>query len=447
MVRVRGSGARSVAALHARLCASRRRCASWTCTGTRRGRSSSRAACARWRSWTEVRPRAPCAADSVLSCSLHPGKAQHAMHCCARARARQAHPLAAAVSRLPPAAPCVGRLRRGRRQTTSSRAARTAPCASSTYARRRATAAATTPTARRSSVRGLSCAPGRGWGAAQMARPCAAAWRLMGPEMYTGMSALQPPSPTIARGMALHKMIRAATIALGGDGWLGFMGNEFGHPEWIDFPRRAAACPCAAGAAPAAPARCSARAPHQRRSHPAPGHCPPLRRACVARSQAAVAGPEGGAAMRANPDPNVGRATSGATSTAGASGAWRTRTTCATASSTLGTPRCSAWTPRTASWARRTRSCRTPARMSRRARAPPAARPRPCPRPRPRPCVATPAGRAHLPAAPPGRLRAGSAARPVARRRLSSGPTCKHLQAHECSACNNTVCLCMRRPG
>ena len=66
-----------------------------------------------------------------------------------------------------------------------------------------------------------------------------AAWRLMGPEMYTGMSAVQPASPTIARGMAYHKMIRAATIALGGDGWLSFMGNEFGHPEWIDFPRRA----------------------------------------------------------------------------------------------------------------------------------------------------------------------------------------------------------------
>ena len=66
-----------------------------------------------------------------------------------------------------------------------------------------------------------------------------AAWRLMGPEMYMGMSTLQPPSPTIARGMAYHKMIRAATLALGGDGWLSFMGNEFGHPEWIDFPRRA----------------------------------------------------------------------------------------------------------------------------------------------------------------------------------------------------------------
>ena len=37
--------------------------------------------------------------------------------------------------------------------------------------------------------------------------------------------------------MALHKMIRLITFALGGEGYLNFMGNEFGHPEWIDFPR------------------------------------------------------------------------------------------------------------------------------------------------------------------------------------------------------------------
>ncbi|CAK0744688.1 1,4-alpha-glucan-branching enzyme, chloroplastic/amyloplastic [Coccomyxa viridis] len=63
------------------------------------------------------------------------------------------------------------------------------------------------------------------------------AWRLMGPEMYTGMSALQPENPIIARGTSLHKLVRTLTMALGGEGWLGFMGNEFGHPEWIDFPR------------------------------------------------------------------------------------------------------------------------------------------------------------------------------------------------------------------
>src|SRR5205807_2121023 len=40
-----------------------------------------------------------------------------------------------------------------------------------------------------------------------------------------------------ARGVALHKMIRLITFALGGEAYLNFMGNEFGHPEWIDFPR------------------------------------------------------------------------------------------------------------------------------------------------------------------------------------------------------------------
>jgi hypothetical protein len=55
--------------------------------------------------------------------------------------------------------------------------------------------------------------------------------------MYDGMSALTPPSPVVARGITLHKMIRLITIAIGGEGWLSFMGNEFGHPEWIDFPR------------------------------------------------------------------------------------------------------------------------------------------------------------------------------------------------------------------
>lgn len=42
---------------------------------------------------------------------------------------------------------------------------------------------------------------------------------------------------TIERGVALHKMIRLLTLALGGESYLNFMGNEFGHPEWIDFPR------------------------------------------------------------------------------------------------------------------------------------------------------------------------------------------------------------------
>ncbi|MBR5894276.1 MAG: alpha amylase C-terminal domain-containing protein [Akkermansia sp.] len=62
------------------------------------------------------------------------------------------------------------------------------------------------------------------------------AFRLMDAEMYTHMSC-EMPSLIIDRGMALHKMIRLATLAAGGEGWLNFMGNEFGHPEWIDFPR------------------------------------------------------------------------------------------------------------------------------------------------------------------------------------------------------------------
>jgi 1,4-alpha-glucan branching enzyme len=41
----------------------------------------------------------------------------------------------------------------------------------------------------------------------------------------------------VDRGIALHKMIRLVTIATAGNGYLNFMGNEFGHPEWIDFPR------------------------------------------------------------------------------------------------------------------------------------------------------------------------------------------------------------------
>jgi 1,4-alpha-glucan branching enzyme len=45
------------------------------------------------------------------------------------------------------------------------------------------------------------------------------------------------PNLTIDRGMALHKMIRLITFSLGGEAYLTFMGNEFGHPEWVDFPR------------------------------------------------------------------------------------------------------------------------------------------------------------------------------------------------------------------
>ncbi len=61
-------------------------------------------------------------------------------------------------------------------------------------------------------------------------------FRLCDAEMYTHMSK-STPSIVIDRGVALHKMIRLITSTLAGEGYLNFMGNEFGHPEWIDFPR------------------------------------------------------------------------------------------------------------------------------------------------------------------------------------------------------------------
>lgn len=62
-------------------------------------------------------------------------------------------------------------------------------------------------------------------------------FRLCDAEMYHGMSKLLPRSTVIDRGIALHKMIRLITASTSGEGYLNFMGNEFGHPEWIDFPR------------------------------------------------------------------------------------------------------------------------------------------------------------------------------------------------------------------
>jgi len=51
------------------------------------------------------------------------------------------------------------------------------------------------------------------------------------------MSDLSERTPIVDRGLALHKMIRFLTHALGGEGWLSFIGNEHGEPEWLDFPR------------------------------------------------------------------------------------------------------------------------------------------------------------------------------------------------------------------
>ena len=61
-------------------------------------------------------------------------------------------------------------------------------------------------------------------------------FRLCDQEMYGHMHK-DSQSLVIDRGIALHKMLRLLTLSLGGEGYLTFMGNEFGHPEWIDFPR------------------------------------------------------------------------------------------------------------------------------------------------------------------------------------------------------------------
>ena len=58
---------------------------------------------------------------------------------------------------------------------------------------------------------------------------------LMDKDMYFDMH-VDRQNIVIDNGMALHKMIRLLTISTAGNGYLNFMGNEFGHPEWIDFP-------------------------------------------------------------------------------------------------------------------------------------------------------------------------------------------------------------------
>lgn len=61
-------------------------------------------------------------------------------------------------------------------------------------------------------------------------------FRLIDDQMYWHMMK-GDQNLIVDRGMALHKMIRLLTLATINGGYLNFMGNEFGHPEWIDFPR------------------------------------------------------------------------------------------------------------------------------------------------------------------------------------------------------------------
>ncbi len=62
-------------------------------------------------------------------------------------------------------------------------------------------------------------------------------FRLVGSDMYDAMSRKNKDNLRVDRGMAIHRMIRFITMVTAGSGYLNFMGNEFGHPEWIDFPR------------------------------------------------------------------------------------------------------------------------------------------------------------------------------------------------------------------
>ncbi len=61
-------------------------------------------------------------------------------------------------------------------------------------------------------------------------------FRLIGDKMYDNMH-ISKRDIMVDRGISLHRLIRLITISLAGHGYLNFIGNEFGHPEWIDFPR------------------------------------------------------------------------------------------------------------------------------------------------------------------------------------------------------------------
>ena len=61
-------------------------------------------------------------------------------------------------------------------------------------------------------------------------------FRLADAEMYTGMMK-DYHSPSMDRAIDMHKVIRFLTCATAANGYLNFIGNEFGHPEWVDFPR------------------------------------------------------------------------------------------------------------------------------------------------------------------------------------------------------------------
>ncbi len=62
-------------------------------------------------------------------------------------------------------------------------------------------------------------------------------FRCIGKAMYDSMD-IYSHNLVADRGVALHKLARLSTLATAGNGYMNFIGNEFGHPEWVDLPRQ-----------------------------------------------------------------------------------------------------------------------------------------------------------------------------------------------------------------
>lgn len=52
------------------------------------------------------------------------------------------------------------------------------------------------------------------------------------------MAVVQNPDCIIVDRLNLLKTIKVITMVLGGEGYLNFIGNEFNHPEWVEFPSK-----------------------------------------------------------------------------------------------------------------------------------------------------------------------------------------------------------------
>lgn len=63
-------------------------------------------------------------------------------------------------------------------------------------------------------------------------------WRLLGDDMYNAML-METETWKVSRGLAFYRLMRLITLATADKGYLNFMGNEFGHPEWLDAEEHA----------------------------------------------------------------------------------------------------------------------------------------------------------------------------------------------------------------